>query len=311
VVTLDINMPEMDGLTCLSRIMVEHPLPVVMISSLTADGARATLEAMALGAVDFLQKPGGTVSVAIHDASDLILEKVQAAARARLRRSTGLRQRIEASREQIIARGRAAHSVAPTADAMVLIGASTGGPGALEELLRGLPTDFPLPILICQHMPATITPHFAKRLDEVTALPVEEVRRTTVVQPGHVYLGRGDADMIVLPRGDGLAVTSVPSDANIPWHPSIGRLVHSAMRHVDPRRLIGVMLTGMGNDGAEEMTTLRRAGGRTIAESEQTAVIYGMPQALAARGGAETILPLDRIASRTFELAKRAARADV
>ena len=309
VVTLDINMPEMDGLTCLSRIMADHPTPVVMISSLTEEGALATLEAIELGAVDYVCKPGGTVSVGIDRAAEEILAKVTGAARARVRRSRNLRERLTANRARIMVTPRAPRAVRPTAEALVLIGASTGGPGTLEEILSALSPDFPLPILICQHMPATITPHFARRLDEVTPLPVQEVRRSTAIEPGQIYVGKGDADLVVMQRSGGLITTSVPSDRKIPWHPSVGRMVDSAMRHVTADALVGVMLTGMGDDGAAEMTALREAGGRTIAESEASCVVFGMPHALIAKGGAETVLPAEKIAARMTELANKAALA--
>lgn len=207
VVTLDINMPEMDGLTCLSRIMAECPRPVVMISSLTEEGALATLEAIALGAVDFVHKPGGTVSTGLREQEDVIIAKVSAAAGARVRRSSGLRQRMEARRDAILRappRTRLRHGAyGPGNEALTLIGASTGGPAVLEEILSGLGADYPMPVLVCQHMPASVTRHFAQRLDQCCALRVEEVRRQTVLEAGTIYLARGDADMIVQERGGG------------------------------------------------------------------------------------------------------------
>ena len=310
VVTLDINMPEMDGLTCLSHIMADRPTPVVMISSLTSGGALATLEAIELGAVDYVQKPGGTVSVNIDRAADEIAAKVKAAAGARMRPTRGLRERLTAERDHILKERRSTRAPgSPNAEALVLVGASTGGPRVLEEILVDLPAEFPLPILICQHMPATMTPHFAERLGQITALPVEEVVRMTHVEPGRVYLGRGDADMIVLERGGRLAVTAVPLDPAFSWHPSVGRMVASAMQVVTPDALIGVMMTGMGNDGAEEMSALHRAGGLTLAESEETAVVFGMPKALIAQGGAQKVLPSNRVARQVTEWAAQIAAA--
>ena len=309
VVTLDINMPEMDGLTCLSRIMAEQPTPVVMISSLTSGGALATLEAIQLGAVDYVQKPGGSVSVNIDLAAAEITAKVTGAAGSRLR-PRGLRDRLTAERNHILQERKPARSLGvPTAEALVLIGASTGGPRVLEEILVDLPAEFPLPILICQHMPATMTPHFAERLAQVSALPVQEVVRMTPVEAGKVYIGRGDADMIVLERGGRLAVTAVPLDPGFTWHPSVGRLVASAMEAVTADALVGVMMTGMGNDGADEMTALRRAGGRTLAESEETAVVFGMPRALITQGGAQKVLPSNRVAGQVTEWAAQIAAA--
>lgn len=307
IVTLDINMPEMDGLTCLSRIMAECPTPVVMISSLTEEGALATLEAIALGAVDFVHKPGGTVSTALREQEDLIIAKVLAAAGARIRRASGLRQRLVARRDAILRTPASPRprrgAYAPGSEALTLIGASTGGPAALEDVLSGLGADYPMPVLVCQHMPATVTRHFAERLDQSCAMPVEELRRQTELRPGTIYLARGDADMIVLERGGRLLATVVPASREYAWHPSMSRLVETAMRTVTADSLIGVLLTGMGDDGARELAELRRVGGYTIAESEESCVVYGMPRALVERGGACEVLPSSQIAARLERVA--------
>lgn len=313
VVTLDLRMPEMDGLACLRRIMAEQPTPVVIISSLSRGDAPETLGALKLGAVDYIQKPGGAATTDLQDVARSILSKVSSAARAR--------PRPGAARPHHLLRGpanlsRAAGQGAPprslkTADSLVLVGASTGGPSMLEEVLGGLREDFPLPVLVCQHMPATITPHFAQRLNQICNLPVQEVRRSTVLEPGHIYIGRGDADLVVIERGGRLLATCLPAEPRIPWHPSVGRMVQSAMRHVVAKDIIGVMLTGMGDDGAEEMAALRAAGGRTIAESQESCVVFGMPQALIARDGADVVLPghciAQQVASWAFEIASREA----
>lgn len=307
VVTLDINMPEMDGLTCLSRIMAECPVPVVMISSLTEEGALATLEAIALGAVDFVHKPGGTVSTALREQEDQIIAKVTAAAGARIRRASGLRQRLAARRDAIMRkpyRPRARTSAYEEGnEALTLIGASTGGPAVLEEILSALGEDYPMPVLVCQHMPATVTRHFAERLDQSCSMRVEEVRRQTELEPGTIYLARGDADMIVLERGGRLLATMVPSSKEHTWHPSVSRLVATAMRTVTADSLIGVLLTGMGDDGASELAELRRQGGYTIAETEDSCVVYGMPRALVDLGGACEVLPSSEIAARLERVA--------
>lgn len=291
VVTLDVNMPEMDGLTCLARLMAERPTPVVMISSLTEQGALATLEALHLGAVDFVHKPDGTISLGIERVEGEIAAKVLAAAKARLRRRPAAPSPRPAAKP--------APACAPQAGpggGLVLVGASTGGPAALEEILCGLDHRFPLPVLVCQHMPASFTGQFAARLDRSCALQVREVAQPTPVEPGSILIGRGDADLVVTRRGDRLIAAAMPCDRAVPWHPSVGRLVETAMRAAAPETIIGVMLTGMGDDGAAAMTELRHAGGRTIAEAESSAVVFGMPQALIRRGGAELTLDAGRIA---------------
>jgi two-component system chemotaxis response regulator CheB len=308
VITLDVQMPQMDGLACLDRIMVMHPCPVVMVSSLTERGAEVTLDALQLGAVDFVAKPGGAISLAMDEWGPIVVETVRAASKARLRRSSRLTERVRLRakggmaakpvRRHAEARAGAINQIlsAGPADGVVLVGSSTGGPPALDALLAPLPADFPWPILIAQHMPASFTGPLARRLDRLCALTVSEVTRPTPLAPGHVYVGRGDADMIVSSRPDGAVVTAAPASSDYRWHPSVDRLVLTAMEHLGPRRLIGVLMTGMGNDGAAAMTRLSAEGGRTIAESEETAIVWGMPGELVKAGGAQVIAPLDRIA---------------
>jgi two-component system chemotaxis response regulator CheB len=305
VVTLDVHMPQMDGLACLDRIMVERPCPVVMVSSLTEDGAEATLEALRLGAVDFVAKPGGAVSLHMDQLAPELVAKVRAAAGARLRSSLRLRERV---RHRIGAaapapnKRTAAESEAPvtmaSGDGLVLVGVSTGGPPALEALLTPLPEDFPWPILVAQHMPATFTGPLARRLDGLCRITVMEVQPPTELVPGCAYIGRGDADLIVSRRAGRLVAMATPARREYPWHPSTDRLVRSAMDELPPSQLIGVLMTGMGDDGAQAMALLHARGGRTIAEAEETAVVWGMPGELVKEGGADWVLPLPRIAER-------------
>uniref|UniRef100_B0T3W6 Protein-glutamate methylesterase/protein-glutamine glutaminase n=1 Tax=Caulobacter sp. (strain K31) TaxID=366602 RepID=B0T3W6_CAUSK len=314
VITLDVQMPRMDGLSCLDRIMVERPCPVVMVSSLTAEGADATLEALELGAVDFVAKPDGAVSLAIDDFGPILVEKVVTAAASRLRRSHRLAERLRARHGAIATsppappqpRGKPAAAWKPRPAGMppglVIIGTSTGGPPALDVVLSEMPADFPWPILVAQHMPAAFTASLAHRLDGLCALRVIEVARPTPLIPGCVYVARGDADMTVSRRSAGPVALSAPSSAEHRWHPSVDRLVDSAALAVPPERLVGVLMTGMGNDGARSMAALRAAGGRTIAESEDTAVVWGMPGELVKAGGADVVAPLDSIAGKIREM---------
>lgn len=306
VVTLDVHMPEMDGLSCLDRIMIEHPCPVIMVSSMTADGANATLEALRLGAVDFVAKPTGAVSLRIDEIAPNLIEKVRQAAGARLKRSLRLREKVRhriGVSARVAPRGvKAAAKSAATGDGLVLVGCSTGGPPALETLLTALPASFPWPILVVQHMPATFTGPLSRRLDGLCELTVTEVREPALLQPGFVYVGRGDADMIVSRRGAGLVAMAAPAAPDYPWHPSADRLVRSALNHMAPSQLIGILMTGMGNDGAEAMTRLQAQGGRTIAEAEETAVVWGMPGELVKAGGADFIVPVQGIAAQLQKL---------
>lgn len=317
VITLDVQMPQMDGLQCLDRIMVQRPCPVVMVSAMTADGAEATLEALRLGAVDFVPKPAGAVSLRMEEFGPTLKEKVRTAACARLPASHRLRERLQFRIGGATAMRRAKLSfetvdhrtVLPGGAGLVLVGTSTGGPPALEALLVPLPSSFPWPILVAQHMPAGFTGPLAKRLAGLCALKVLEVTQPTLLEEGCVYIGRGDADLVVSRRPSGLMAMTVPSDADYPWHPSTDRLVRSAMQHFPAAQLVGVLMTGMGDDGAEALAALRAKGGATIAEAEETAVVWGMPGELVRCGGAAYVVPLPGIAQRLQRLVPRAARA--
>ena len=311
VITLDVQMPQMDGLQCLDRIMVQRPCPVLMVSSVTEEGADATLDALRLGAVDFVTKPAGAVSLRIDEFAPLFKEKIRAAASAKLPASRRLRERVQFKvggapasqpRKKISTELIEANVEAVQGEGLVLVGTSTGGPPALEALLLPLPAAFPWPILVAQHMPAGFTGPLSKRLNGICSLNVTEVTQPMRMQAGCVYIGRGDADIVVSKRAQGLVVTAVPAKANYPWHPSTDRLVRSAMEHIPASQLIGVLMTGMGNDGAEAMAELRKNGGNTIAESEETAVVWGMPGELVRAGGATWVVPLPKIAQRLQKL---------
>jgi two-component system chemotaxis response regulator CheB len=283
-----------------------------MVSSTTAEGAEATLSALKLGAVDFVPKPTGAVSLRIDEFAPTFLEKIRAAAAAKPPSSRRLKERLQ------FRAGAASPSPRPQkggpepletapadvvqGDGLVLVGTSTGGPPALEALLVPLPAGFPWPILVAQHMPASFTASLAKRLDGICSINVLEVRQPTILQAGCAYIGRGDADIVVSKRAANLVAMTVPINSAYPWHPSTDRLVRSAMEHVTPAQLIGILMTGMGDDGAKAMTELRLKGGKTIAEAEETAVVWGMPGELVRAEGATWTLPLPRIAQKLKNL---------
>lgn len=305
VVTLDINMPGMDGLACLDRIMIQRPTPVIMLSSLTTDGAEASVQALAMGAVDVLEKPGGPVSIGIDTLGPQLLEKVRAAKETRLRRTHRLTERVRTltgapARAPVRRTVRIPPSPAGVAprDGLVLVGCSTGGPPALDALLAPLPAGFPRPIVVAQHMPAAFTGPLARRLDGLCALQVTEVTSAMTLEPGRVYVGRGDADVVIARRPTGLVVEPTPASAAYAWHPSVDRLVESALAALPAAALVGVLMTGMGYDGAAAMTRLRAEGGWTLAESDETAVVWGMPGELVRAGGASEVAPLDELARR-------------
>ena len=301
VVTLDINMPEMDGLTALSLMMQARPTPVVMVSSLTEQGAQATFEALALGAVDFIAKPGGTISLSVEDIAESLIQKVKSASRAKLRvqRPGGPMRvtpppapsRAPAAPGPVEQRSKATPAALSKLGGVVVVGVSTGGPRTLEDILPSLPADFPWPVLVAQHMPANFTDAFARRMDAMCRISVRECNATIPLEPGHAYIGRGGTDMVVVERLGRLAIQPRPETPGHPWHPSVDVLVDSAMKLLPAEQIVGVLLTGMGNDGAQAMARLKANGGRTIAESQETAVVFGMPQELIELGGASLVLP--------------------
>jgi len=301
VVTLDLNMPVMDGMTCLSLIMQQSPRPVVMVSSLTEKGALATFEALGLGAMDYVAKPGGTVSINIREVAEDLLAKVNAAASARIR-----------PRRKIAVKPRAVKEKKPVnlqcSEGVVIIGVSTGGPRTLEGVIAELPQNFPLPIVVAQHMPASFTKLFAERLNKLSAVTVMELDKPILLQAGTVLVAKGNADVKLIRRSGRLMACLTPESGEFLWHPSVERLAKSVQQVCDPERVIAVQLTGMGSDGAQTMAELHQQGARTIAESEQTAVVYGMPRELVERGGADVVLPCDEIAAQLLRWANEMAK---
>ncbi|QBP75629.1 chemotaxis-specific protein-glutamate methyltransferase CheB [Herbaspirillum huttiense] len=317
VVTLDINMPELDGLSALAEMMLQRPVPVIMLSSLTAQGALATFEALALGAVDYVAKPGGTISLGIDVLRTELVAKVRGAAKAKVRSPDAA---PPATSPRTAARTRSAAgpadpagpaTAAPTATlsaplnarepGVVVIGVSTGGPRTLERILPQLPAHFPWPVVVAQHMPTSFTAPFAERLGRLCALRVVEAAQPMPLEAGTVYVCKGGADSIFTTRNGRPTLVSRPPDATQLWHPSVQLLGASALQLYPPQAIVGVMLTGMGSDGAEAYTEIRQAGGRTIAESEQSAVVFGMPAELIRRGGASSVLPADQIAGQLIQ----------
>lgn len=304
VVTLDINMPGMDGLTCLSKIMVESPRPVVMVSSLTEQGAMATLESLAMGAVDYIAKPGGTVSHNIREVAETLKSKIRAAAKARIRSKGGMVDRARARMTEATpaAKRKQAESGGKLmGKKLLLMGSSTGGPKTVEEILVKLPVHFPVPILLSQHMPASFTNAFANRLDGICPMKVQQVGNLMPLLPGNVYVAKGEADILVRQRNGQRVAVVAPPAPELLWHPSVDRMVESALECVPAPEMVAVQLTGMGYDGAKFMTQLHHEGGHTIAESEATAVVFGMPKELIEMGGATVVLPYDRIAEKLIE----------
>ena len=297
VVALDINMPVMDGLTALQHIMMESPRPCLMISSLTQEGALTTYEALELGAVDFVAKPTGTVSRDIRRMADEIVYKLRLASGAQTR-NLRFGKRKRAIHAKVHERAHA------TSERCVLIGMSTGGPNTIMDILPLLPADLGAPLILVQHMPAFFTPSFAQRLDKSGAIRIKEAASGDILEINKGYLAPGDLHLTLAPRGMGQAgflmrTTNTPAETL--HRPSVDITLESVLECYGAN-IVSVLLTGMGSDGAVTMAKVRDAGGRTIAESEETAVVFGMPKEAIRMGGAEFVLPSYEIADKIVEL---------
>lgn len=297
VLTLDIEMPRMDGLTFLGKLMAHHRLPVIIISSLTQAGSAASIEALRLGAVQVLAKPSNPREI-----QQLREEIREALAQLRVAPSLNL------------APPRPAAPPAPlpsakSADGLLLIGASTGGPAAIESLLLQLPADTP-PTFIVQHMPATFTAAFAERLNRLVPMRVIEAKGEETAERGTAYLAPGGKHLLV--EKFGLRLRTRLSDEPQLHHqrPAVDRLFASAAR-LTGLPMVAVLLTGMGADGADGMLALRKAGAETIAQDEHSSVVFGMPKEAIARGGAGEIAALPEIPGRIFTCFERLAKAPV
>jgi two-component system chemotaxis response regulator CheB len=297
VLTLDVEMPRMDGLQFLRNLMRLRPMPVVMCSSLTERGADITLEALELGAVDFITKPRLDIAHTLRDYTEELVAKVKAAARARVRPPG----------EPLPA---AALSAAPgprrTTQQMVAIGASTGGTEAIREPLVRLPPDSPT-LLIAQHIPAAFSAAFARRLDACSRLRVLQAEDRQPLLAGHAYVAPGDRHLTVERDGSRYRCRLTDTDPQARHRPSVDLLFRS-LALCAGRNALGVLLTGMGNDGAHGLLALREAGARTLAQDQSTSVVWGMPGAAAALGAAETLLPLSAIPTAILDWALRPER---
>lgn len=291
VVTMDIEMPKMDGLTALKHIMMEMPRPVLMISSLTTEGAEATLKALEYGAVDFIAKRLSLVSLDIVRIEDELRAKVKAVARQRrhpipLWGRKKLRRSVASVRPAIQKpHGRVVRDI-------VAIGVSTGGPPAVQKILSELPADFPACILIAQHMPKSFTGPFAKRLNDSSKLEVKEASPGDVIKPGRVFVSPGGVHLRIKQRVTHIDVVVNPEPSDALYKPSVNELMSSVAQAVG-RRGLGVILTGMGSDGREGIRELKAKGGYVLAQSDETCVVYGMPKAVVEAGLADRVVDLD------------------
>jgi two-component system chemotaxis response regulator CheB len=288
VVTLDLEMPRMDGMETLRQIMRKHRVPVIIVSSHSTEGASSTFKALALGAFDFVAKPRDGASAQMADISNELIVKIKAAAKAqppRMNTSPSFApMRVE----------KATHPPTAPPSKVVAIGISTGGPNALQEMLSRLPADFPGTLLIVQHMPEGFTEMFARRLNECCGIQVKEAQSGDMLQAGRALICPGNRHMRVrrMPLGD---VVLLSDEERVNGHrPSVDVLFKSVAQEMGPRAL-GVLMTGMGEDGAEGLGVMKATGAITIAQDESSCVVYGMPKAAIERGYAQRVVSLEML----------------
>ncbi len=300
VISMDINMPKLDGISALQTILHEKICPVVMVSSLTQQGTATTFECLELGAFDFVAKPDGTVSANLGAVAEELLSKLKAAAGRgipqRRPRTVEHRKPYQPSSGAIFGKTTRKWAVA--------IGISTGGPATLQEVLPLIPADVPASIFLVQHMPPAFIASFAKRLDDHCALKVVEARSGMPVEPSVCYVAPGGMQLCLHRKMTGEVVIRTPTGPATLFVPSVGVMMASVLA-IYGADTIGVLMTGIGDDGADAMVAIRQAGGHTIAESEQTAVVYGMPREAFERGGACVVAPSYEVAGAIVKAIRR------
>ncbi|WP_291323534.1 chemotaxis response regulator protein-glutamate methylesterase [Desulfonatronospira sp.] len=300
VVTLDIEMPVMDGLTALKHIMMEMPRPVIMVSSLTTEGGEATLKAMEYGAVDFIPKQLSKVSLDIVKIEQELQSKVKTVVRNKGRLAGKARKsKPRVARE--VSRIIQAKPKGKVIRDIVAVGVSTGGPPAVQKVLCELPRDFPASILIAQHMPGAFTGPFAKRLNEASFLSVKEAEDHDQLKPGWVYVAPGGKHLSLNPGTSRIELTVSTKPEEAIYKPSANVLLSSAANGLG-HRTIGVILTGMGSDGLLGAKDLKAKRGLVLAQSEETCVVYGMPRAVIEEGLADQVVNIDDMAQAITNL---------
>ena len=293
VITLDVEMPRMDGLTALQKIMQDCPTAVIMLSSLTQEGSETTIKALTLGAVDFVPKPSGAISLDIAKVKEELIAKIKVCARAALKNvhTVPLLMQVRPKAPIVQATGG-------VPDKLVIIGSSTGGPNALQQVIPRLPADLPAAVLVVQHMPAGFTNSLATRLNDISRLSVKEAAEGDILRTGQVYIAPGGNHMVL--EGS----HTIRLNSNPPVHsvrPAVDVTMESVIANFKGP-LIGVILTGMGYDGAKGMAAIKSVGGKTIAQDEATCVVYGMPRVVVEMGKADKVMPITEIAQGIVEM---------
>lgn len=290
VLTLDVEMPRMDGITFLGKLMQHRPMPVIVLSSLTPEGGRTAMAALEAGAVEVMCKPGGSYTVG--DACEELAQKIKAAAVARISARPGAGTLVPVHRLSMV----------ETTNKIFAVGASTGGVQALTEVVTAFPANVPGTVIV-QHMPAQFTRSFAERLNSLSAAQVKEAENGDSVVPGRVLLAPGGYHMLLNRSGANYYVTVKDGPTVCHQRPSVEVLFQSVAKYAGANA-VGAILTGMGNDGAQGLLAMRQAGAHTVGQDEASCVVYGMPKAAAEAGAVERVVPLDRVAEVMIQLAQ-------
>ena len=301
VITLDVEMPRMDGLTFLQKLMSQHPIPVVICSSLTEKGAETTLRALQFGAVEIINKPRLGARQFLEESRVLLCDAVKAAAVARLRPLSALQRQVEPKLSaDAVLPGRNPRGVLKTTEKVVAVGASTGGTEALRVILEALPHDAP-GLVIVQHMPQHFTAAFARRLDSLCRVEVKEAADGDSVIPGRALIAPGNRHLL-LKRSGARYYVEIKDGPLVRRHrPSVDVLFRSAARYAGANA-VGVLLTGMGDDGASGLLEMKQAGARTLVQDEATSIVFGMPAEALKLGAADRVLPLPEIAGALMKI---------
>jgi two-component system chemotaxis response regulator CheB len=298
IVTMDVEMPRMDGIAALKNIMETSPLPVIMVSSLTTEGAKVTLDALDLGAVDFIPKNLSDLSINIVKLKEILIEKVKHLGRKGIpgRATRAIPKVSDRPRTAEVSQPVQVRTTGERRISIVSIGTSTGGPRALQEIIPRLPKDFPVPVVVAQHMPANFTGPFAERLNQLSQITVKEAEDGEPLKAGVAFIAPGSGHMRVARRRGIETVISVSEEKEeFIYRPSVDALMSSVAEYF-PGRSLGVILTGMGNDGLKGLTALKKTGGRIFAQNEESCVVYGMPKAVVDAGIADKILSVEEMA---------------
>jgi two-component system chemotaxis response regulator CheB len=302
VLTLDVEMPGMNGLEVLKKVMSEDPLPVLMISSLTKEGAETTFKALELGAMDFITKNLSYVSMDIIKLEKDIIEKIKAISKRKFFLKKYFAQKISnAAEKKIIAPKEIKNVLFKNKYRIVAVGSSTGGPGALQEVISKLPKNLPCPVVIAQHMPPGFTKTFSERLNSISEVRVKEAENDEYLENGTVYIAPGNTNMSLIRKGAKVHLFINPDTTGSTYVPSVNVLI-SSVAEVYRNTAIGVILTGMGNDGCEGIKKLKSNYGYVIAQDEATSVIYGMPKAIADNYLADCICPITEISGKIVSI---------